>query len=99
LDLGIDTFGFLDQFGFWCTPTPMLRYPRMLVRASAVWSHLPELFGFMGIHPQHLASFPQLRQRSSSFQQLSDDQQARMNGIYGELDCRMASSADLRILG
>jgi hypothetical protein len=98
LSAGIDSFGFAEQFDNWCDARREPGYHRMLVRASLIWSHLPELLDYLGIPADAKPTFPAMKNRNSSFEQLSAAQQIRMEEIYGDLNRRILSYKTISVI-
>jgi len=93
-----DSFGFESQFNNWTDPAAHVAYPRLIIRASEIWSHLKEVLEFLGIPLSHEAEFPSRSSRHSSFGGLTDFQQAGLKCIYSRLHDQIACQPQLSIL-
>jgi hypothetical protein len=70
----------------------------MIVKFSKLWENLDLVFKFLEIDEKHLSAFPPKRERNSSFDKLSKDQQAGIKKIYGELSNIMQNQGDIIII-
>lgn len=95
---GKDSFGFSTQFNNWTDLQIQRSYPRMIVRASLLWSYLPEFLTFLGVPESQWKYFPQKKQRFSSFDALQEHQKAGIIRIYGELHEAMGLQQDIHIV-
>jgi hypothetical protein len=93
-----DSFGFYTQYENWTSPNVKRDYKRMIVKFSKLWENLDLVFKFLEIDEKHLSAFPPKRERNSSFDKLSKDQQAGIKKIYGELSNIMQNQGDIIII-
>lgn len=65
LDNGKDLFRLEEHFRNWAEcPREGRSYPIMLVKYETMWSHLPELFAFLGMPSSLIDQFPEKRDRN-----------------------------------
>jgi len=98
LSLRHDSFGFHGQFYNW-TNLPA-RYPRLIVRFSALWDRVGEILTFLDLDEAHAEQFPpdNRSQRDSSFERLGRSQQEGLMAIYAGLDAAMQSYPDIKYI-
>lgn len=89
LNEGKDTFGMIQQFENWTSPSKNQGYQRLLINFDHLWDNVDLLFGFMGIDPVHKKTFMRKRERVNRMQSLSKFDKDRLRSLYQSLDEQM----------
>ena len=80
----VDSFQFYDQFRNWTNFNDTRPYKRMLVNFSYLWEYIDVVLDFLGIGSEVGAFLPK-RERGSSFDKLTNEQQICLANIYNKL--------------
>jgi hypothetical protein len=92
-----DSFSLEVQYDNWTDANVKRPYPRMLVNFSHWWDHLSEILDFLEIADQ-IEKFPKKRNRNTSFENLSNDQQIKLHDMYQSLINKIENSDTIRII-
>lgn len=97
VELQEDSFELEKQYDNWSDENIKRPYERMLVNFSYWWEHLDEILEFLDILDEK-NKFPKKRNRSTSYENLSDTQKVGLSTIYKTLDTKIKNSSSLRII-
>lgn len=98
LELQKDSFELYQQWNNWSNPKITREYKRLLVKFSAFWENLDLIFKFLELDEEHLKRFPPKRERKSSFNKLTTEQQNSFLNIYKELSDAIKNHPDFIII-
>jgi hypothetical protein len=98
LSHGIDSFCFSDQFRNWVDHKNERSYKRLIIRFPHLWNYLEQIFDFLEISRLELSKFPPLKQRSSSFDALTEEEKDKFKSIYSTLDEEINNTPNLIII-
>lgn len=89
---GVDRFLFENHFRNW--NEKFYQYPVMFIRYEKIWDHLEPLLEFAGIPLSEIDKFPELKERKTQLDQISDATKENMRKIYGDFHDYLEAQPD-----
>ena len=96
LDLDNDPFEMENQFDNWTQSKR--EYPILILNYDSLWERLSEVISFFGIPSEYADHFPEQRNRSSNWKNLSDRLKYKINCTYKSLINKVKSAPNFEIV-
>ena len=98
LEMGVDSFGFTDQFDAWTNKNTNCEYSRLLIKFDYLWENLDFLLGYMEIPNSEKSKFIRKHQRVNRMNDLTFDQKLKLKSIYSNLEKEMGAKPGMELI-